>query len=386
MESNDMETILHAITSELESDIVGADLSVSQWEGKIQEDGEEDLQGENQEDPGSEGCSDGKEDFMIDLSMEISAEKALWEDFAVIARVIGPKLSRVEINNWVSKNWGEDTVVKYIPKGFFVVIFAQESKRCRILNQENWFVNGNPIYIQHWSSNFNPIPLAVYDSPVWIRLYNLSIEYWDDVVLEKIGQVNGGNKLRLKKPSLIALDVAVAFIRWRTAKCSSEEKEAAQSSQAVILKNTLNKEVGEPVTNEEIITFPLELPLKIQAMKDDNLSKDGHLEAGHDSNGCVISSKVEKFTYKPFFKGLSDTEVEYDLGMEEDFKSVDELDNVDQRCINQSGNALLGKAKGVRGRRSNRQVREARDNKKGIVSVIHFMKNAKGGSVSLGEP
>ncbi|GLJ42833.1 hypothetical protein SUGI_0887950 [Cryptomeria japonica] len=36
MESNDMETVLHATTSELESDIVGADLSVSQWEGKIQ--------------------------------------------------------------------------------------------------------------------------------------------------------------------------------------------------------------------------------------------------------------------------------------------------------------------------------------------------------------
>ncbi|GLJ53949.1 hypothetical protein SUGI_1153030, partial [Cryptomeria japonica] len=42
-----------------------------------------------------------------------------------------------------------------------------------------------------WSPNFDPTPLAVYDSLVWIRLYNLPIEYWDDVVLEKIGRSLG---------------------------------------------------------------------------------------------------------------------------------------------------------------------------------------------------
>ncbi|GLJ22218.1 hypothetical protein SUGI_0417550 [Cryptomeria japonica] len=153
--------------------------------GKVDE-GDEESQEGNQEGPVSEGCTSGKGDFVIDLSMEISAEKALWEDFAVIARIIGPKLFRMEINNW-----GEDIVVKYIPKGFFVVVFAQESERCRILNQENWFVNGNPIYLQPWTPNFDPTPLAVYDSRVWIRLYNLPIEYWDDVVLEKIGRSLG---------------------------------------------------------------------------------------------------------------------------------------------------------------------------------------------------
>ncbi|XP_059076807.1 pentatricopeptide repeat-containing protein At2g35030, mitochondrial-like [Cryptomeria japonica] len=36
MKSDDMETVLHAITTELESGIVKADLSASQWEGRIQ--------------------------------------------------------------------------------------------------------------------------------------------------------------------------------------------------------------------------------------------------------------------------------------------------------------------------------------------------------------
>ncbi|GLJ23083.1 hypothetical protein SUGI_0435770 [Cryptomeria japonica] len=105
-------------------------------------------------------------------------------------------------------------------------------------------------------------------------------------------------------------------------------------------------------------------------MEDDNLSKEGPLEVGYSSNGCAISTGVDNFLmHKPFFKGSSNIEIEYDMGSEEDFKSVDELDNVDQRCISQSANALLGKAKGVRGRRSNRQVREARANEKGIVEA-----------------
>ncbi|GLJ49019.1 hypothetical protein SUGI_1034140 [Cryptomeria japonica] len=133
--------------------------------GKADE-GDEESQEGNQEGPASKGFTGGKGDFVIDLSMEISAEKALWEDFAVIARIVGPKMSRMEINNW-------------------------EAERCRILNQENWFVNGNPIYLQPWTPNFNPTLLVVYDSLVWIRLYNLPIESWDDVVLEKIGRSLG---------------------------------------------------------------------------------------------------------------------------------------------------------------------------------------------------
>ncbi|GLJ47543.1 hypothetical protein SUGI_1004050 [Cryptomeria japonica] len=158
--------------------------------GKV-DGGDEESQEGNQEGPVVPGLSSSNGEFIIDLSMEISAEKALWEDFAVIARIIGPKISRMEINNWVFKNWGEDNVVKYIPKGFFVVVFSQESERCRILNQENWFVNDNPIYLQPWSLNLNLTPLAVYDSPIWIRLYNLPIEYWDDVVLEKNWKILG---------------------------------------------------------------------------------------------------------------------------------------------------------------------------------------------------
>ncbi|XP_057843613.2 uncharacterized protein LOC131053009 [Cryptomeria japonica] len=130
-------------------------------------------------------------DFVIDLSSDTEDEQALWEEHAVICRIVGPKISRSHIKEWIVKKWGVGLVVEFIPKGFFVVVFAEGSDRNIILNQENWFVNINLVYIQPWHPNFDPLPLAVYDSPVWIRLYNPPIEYWEDSSLEKIGRTLG---------------------------------------------------------------------------------------------------------------------------------------------------------------------------------------------------
>ncbi|GLJ30115.1 hypothetical protein SUGI_0595610 [Cryptomeria japonica] len=78
-----------------------------------------------------------------------------------------------------------------MPKGFFIVIFMDEEVRNKILIQQNWFMEECPIYLQPWQPNFNPLPLAVYNHPVWICLYNLPLEYWNDSCLEKIGRSLG---------------------------------------------------------------------------------------------------------------------------------------------------------------------------------------------------
>lgn len=84
-------------------------------------------------------------------------------------------------------------------------------------------------------------------------------------------------------------------------------------------------------------------------------------------------------------KGLSDTEFKLDKDLDEDFYQEDALGNVDSRCISQSVNILLGKAKGSIGRRSNRQKREECAKEKGIVSVFEFMRKARGEGFSPGK-
>ncbi|GLJ26263.1 hypothetical protein SUGI_0504740 [Cryptomeria japonica] len=89
------------------------------------------------------------EDVCIDFSKELKEDVVFWEDFAIIAKIIGLNWPRKEIRNWVE------------------------------------------FYIQPWAPHFDPTPLAVYFEPVWIQLYNLSIEYWSEELWEKIGRTLG---------------------------------------------------------------------------------------------------------------------------------------------------------------------------------------------------
>ncbi|GLJ12780.1 hypothetical protein SUGI_0197590 [Cryptomeria japonica] len=109
----------------------------------------------------------------------------------MIARIIGLNWSRKNIRLWVEDKWGDQIVIKFLLKGFFVVLFEKRSERDRILNQKNWFADKHAVYLQPWTPNFDPILLPVYSCMIWICLYNLPIEYWGEVFLEKISRMIG---------------------------------------------------------------------------------------------------------------------------------------------------------------------------------------------------
>ncbi|GLJ42262.1 hypothetical protein SUGI_0874830 [Cryptomeria japonica] len=118
-----------------------------------------------------------EDETVVDLREEIKEDNQLWDNHAVIVRIIGLNWSRKNIKLWVAENWGIRVVIKFIPRGFFVVLFENQVDRDHILNQENWYANKQAVYLQPWKPYFNPIPLLVYSSPIWIDLYNLPIEY-----------------------------------------------------------------------------------------------------------------------------------------------------------------------------------------------------------------
>ncbi|GLJ44530.1 hypothetical protein SUGI_0935010 [Cryptomeria japonica] len=131
------------------------------------------------------------DETVVDLREEIDEDNHLWNNHAVIARIIGLNWSRKNIKIIVLVSWGDRVVIKFIPRGFFVVLFENHIDRDQILNQEKWYANKHVVYLQPWEPNFNPIPLLVYSSPIWINLYNLPIEYWGKSYLENIGRMLG---------------------------------------------------------------------------------------------------------------------------------------------------------------------------------------------------
>lgn len=113
----------------------------------------------------------------INVSNEVEEDLDLWTKHAIIGKFIGLRFSRNIIKEWVFNNWDSKVLIKFMPTGFFIVIFSDEDVRNKILSQQNWFVEECPLYLQPWQPNFNPLPLAVYNHPIWIRMYNLPLEY-----------------------------------------------------------------------------------------------------------------------------------------------------------------------------------------------------------------
>ncbi|GLJ13638.1 hypothetical protein SUGI_0216940 [Cryptomeria japonica] len=127
----------------------------------------------------------------IDVSEEIEEDVNFLKDLAIICRLIGARIDRKSIEKWIEETWKTPQITKFMPKGFFIVVFASEEERRKVLEGGLWTMNGKPLYIQKWFRNFNPLKIEPYERPIWIRLNNLPMEYWSEEALEKIGRSLG---------------------------------------------------------------------------------------------------------------------------------------------------------------------------------------------------
>ncbi|GLJ53822.1 hypothetical protein SUGI_1148890 [Cryptomeria japonica] len=360
------------------------------------------------------------EDVRLDFTKELKEDLVFWEDYTVIAKIIGLNWPRKEIRNWVECNWGKRTVIKFIAKGFFVVLFEEKEERNRALIDRNWFIKSHVVYIQPWTPHFDPTRLVVYSEPVWIRLYNLPIEYWSEDLWEKIGRTLGTlletdyddekdicKCARLRIATIKRVPERITLIsdhgEWsqkveidkeisRCPRCGNERKKTIENQEKIQNgedEQSLETERIETVSpQKEIVGGPenmMEILKEVELEDGEINQKIFNVESsGEKLKGSRINTEEVLRDSNIIMKGLSDTEFEYERGIDEEIYQIDELENIDPRSISQSANVLLGKTKGLRGRRSNKQKREDRAKEKGITGVLDYIKKTKGGGISLG--
>ncbi|XP_020680856.1 uncharacterized protein LOC110098377 [Dendrobium catenatum] len=92
---------------------------------------------------------------------------------------------------------------------FHLTILGSDWVLCSFFSEETmenvfsggpWFVNGHIIGLDKWNSDFNPNSLKGLSSPIWIRMPNLPLYYWDEINLSRIASSIG-------KPILIDGDM-----------------------------------------------------------------------------------------------------------------------------------------------------------------------------------
>lgn len=77
------------------------------------------------------------------------------------------------------------------PKGFFTAIFNCLEDRNRGLDDGPYFFNAAGLFLKGWVERFNPDTVDLSWAPVWIRLYSLPAEFWEEESLKVIENTLG---------------------------------------------------------------------------------------------------------------------------------------------------------------------------------------------------
>lgn len=155
---------------------------------------------------GDHDIIDDKVENELELSLsndEINRIRSPWES-SLIVKIHGNLREDFTYQDFVSElkaTWTPTGVMKCLSLGhgfFLITLNLQED--LVIVSEEvpYWFIGGNIVTVRKWEPNFRPSKAAPSSTyvPTWVRLPELPIEYYDKVVLEKIGN-QIGNLLRI---------------------------------------------------------------------------------------------------------------------------------------------------------------------------------------------
>ena len=120
-------------------------------------------------------------------------EDTVHEDHALIGKFIGLWPNEKALRSWINAKWhpkGHITL-QLGPKGFFTAIFNCLEDRNRVLDGGPYFFNAAGLFLRGWVECFNPDKEDLSWAPVWICLYSLPVEYWEEDSLQAIGNALG---------------------------------------------------------------------------------------------------------------------------------------------------------------------------------------------------
>jgi len=99
------------------------------------------------------------------------------------------------MQRWVERNWSDKTQgkisIRFCGRGYFTFHFETKEDKDLIFRNGPYFMDSRGLYLNKWTSDFDPeldIPSAV---PVWVRLPHLPLHCWGDDSVKAIGNAVG---------------------------------------------------------------------------------------------------------------------------------------------------------------------------------------------------
>ncbi|KAI0524652.1 hypothetical protein KFK09_004030 [Dendrobium nobile] len=135
----------------------------------------------------------GKDGKSMDPKIEAIRSNIAKLDRALVPKVLGRRISFPLQLNELKRRWYqfvEFDVIAIAPNSF-ICLFASPEARDAILMSRPWIIAGNIIGMDKWSPNSSPNSLHGMHSPIWIRLPQLPLIYWDVDNINRIANMFG---------------------------------------------------------------------------------------------------------------------------------------------------------------------------------------------------
>ncbi|RYR01995.1 uncharacterized protein LOC107646550 [Arachis ipaensis] len=138
-----------------------------------------------------EKTPNGLYNLVISESIKYDLRKHWWE--SLIVKVLGRKVSLAVIKRRLEAMWSRMGSLDVIDIGndYFLVRFYNAEDLDYALMEGPWKILDHYLTIQLWKLDFNPSKATIDNIAAWIRLPCLAIEYYNRIVLEKIGNILG---------------------------------------------------------------------------------------------------------------------------------------------------------------------------------------------------
>ncbi|KAK4726490.1 hypothetical protein R3W88_031407 [Solanum pinnatisectum] len=126
------------------------------------------------------------------LAEDIAQDEVKWKPSMVVYVVsTAPSIGAMERFILSQGNFSSKPVVLYHADGYFVIRFANEEERDRVLCSGPHYLLRGPVIIKPWDPDFNFKEEILTIIPLWVKLPNLPLNSWNSVVLSKIGSSLG---------------------------------------------------------------------------------------------------------------------------------------------------------------------------------------------------
>ena len=110
------------------------------------------------------------------------------QDHALKGKILGILPSEGALVWWINTWWNTKGHfnLQFISKGFFTIIFHNIEGKENVFNNGAYFFNSVELYLHYWIEKFIPQKEYLMFSPVWVCLYSLPYEYYNQDTLEGI--------------------------------------------------------------------------------------------------------------------------------------------------------------------------------------------------------